>query len=229
MRATTATVGRRTGFLAAALLLTCSLCAAAAASAGAGGSSGSLDARYFQRNWRRGDGPPGNSVYAIAQAADGYLWIGTENGLPRFDGRRFVAVGARSPGVFRSRLVGALAAGCDGTLWIGTERGLLRMRGGAVAPEGPPGGLAADAAVTALAEDSGGDLWIGTRELRHDQRRSHEPGAGRRHGPADLIAAADEALYRAKQSGRNQVLVSDRAARQPAVAAGEGKRRLAAA
>ena len=174
MRATTAAgrvqTGRtghagRTGFLVAAWLLACGLSAlssAMAAPAGAGGP-GSIDARYFGRNWRRGDGLPGNSVYAIAQAADGYLWIGTENGLARFDGRRFVAVGARSPWVFRSRLVGALAAGRDGTLWIGTERGLLRMQGGVVAPEGLPGGLAADAAVSALAEDSGGDLWIGTR------------------------------------------------------------------
>ncbi len=157
------------GFLAAALLLACGLSgglssglSAMAPPAGAGGPA-SIDGRYFERDWRRGDGLPGNSVNAIAQAADGYLWIGTENGLARFDGQRFIAVGARSPKVFRSRLVGALAAGRDGTLWIGTERGLLRMRGGVVAPEGPPGGLAADAAVSALAEDSGGDLWIGTR------------------------------------------------------------------
>jgi diguanylate cyclase (GGDEF)-like protein len=171
MRATTWTGVWRTGFLGAALLLTCGLTAAAAATtasaavaarAGAG-APGSLDSRYFQRNWRRGDGLPGNSVYAIAQAADGYLWIGTENGLARFDGQRFIAYGARPSEVFRSRLVGALAAGRDGTLWIGTERGLLRMRGGVVAPEGPPGGLAAEAAVSALAEDASGDLWIGTR------------------------------------------------------------------
>jgi diguanylate cyclase (GGDEF)-like protein len=127
------------------------------------GVAGSLDARYFQRNWRRSDGLPGNSVYAIAQTADGYLWIGTNNGLARFDGQRFVTYGARPPGAFRSRFVAALAAGRDGTLWIGTERGLLRMHGTSVVTDGPAESLAADAAVSALAEDAGGDLWIGTR------------------------------------------------------------------
>jgi diguanylate cyclase (GGDEF)-like protein len=128
------------------------------------GSAGSLDARYFHRHWRRSDGLPGNSVYAIAQTADGYLWIGTENGLARFDGQRFVTHGVRPSGAFRSRFVAALAAGRDGTLWIGTERGLLRKHGSeAVVPDGPPDGLAAGAAVSALAEDAGGNLWIGTR------------------------------------------------------------------
>jgi len=136
--------------------------AAVPAKAPAAGAE-SLDARYFHRSWRRGDGLPGNSVYAIAQAADGYLWIGTENGLARFDGQRFVAYGGAAPGVFRSRFVGALAAGRDGTLWIGTERGLLRKRGEEITRDGSPGGLAADAAVSALAEDAAGDLWIGTR------------------------------------------------------------------
>src|ERR1700687_6054529 len=156
MRATRAVIGRRgrrsrrTAFLAAVLLLACGLSAAAAPA----GDPTSLDARYFQRSWRRSNGLPGNSVYAIAQAADGYLWVGTENGLARFDGQRFVAYGAGQPAVFRSRLVGALAAARAGTLWIGHGRG---------APDVPAGGLTADAPISALAEDAGGDLWIGTR------------------------------------------------------------------
>jgi diguanylate cyclase (GGDEF)-like protein len=146
-------VGRAAGLAVAVTLV--------AVAAGAETSS-SLEGRYFHRNWRRADGLPGNSVYAIAQSVDGYLWVGTENGLARFDGRHFVVVGG--PGdAFRCRMVEALAADPDGTLWIGTERGLLHLRDGQLVRDGAPGSEVAAAAVGALALDAGGDLWIGTR------------------------------------------------------------------
>ena len=139
--------------------------------AGGAGAASFLDERYFHRSWRRSDGLPGTSVYAIAQTADGFLWVGTENGLGRFDGRRFTTFGAAAQG-FRSRFVAALLAGADGSLWIGTERGLLRWHGGEVGRDGLPGSLLAEAAVSALAQDPGGDLWVGTRSgiVRRDAR-----------------------------------------------------------
>ncbi|HVT56954.1 MAG TPA: diguanylate cyclase [Thermoanaerobaculia bacterium] len=136
---------------------------ASAAANGGGSLRDSLDARYFHRSWRRGNGLPGNSVYAITQSADGYIWVGTENGLARFDGQRFVVYGDRPRDGFRSRFVAALLAADDGTLWIGTERGLLRMRSGVIAADGAPGEPAAEAAISTLAQDLNGDLWIGTR------------------------------------------------------------------
>jgi diguanylate cyclase (GGDEF)-like protein len=137
-------------------------CGLAVAQARAGAAE-TLDLRYSHRSWLHGDGLPGNSVYAIAQSADRYLWVGTENGLARFDGRRFVAYGAGPRSAFRSRLVMALLAAGDGTLWIGTERGLLQMRTGEAGPAGAPRVVVPDAAVSALAENLRGDLWIGTR------------------------------------------------------------------
>jgi diguanylate cyclase (GGDEF)-like protein len=129
-----------------------------------------LGERYTHRSWRRRDGLPGNSVFALAQAQDGSLWIGTESGLARFDGHHFRAYGEVRDEVFDSRFVKALVAGRDGTLWAGTERGLLALRDGEWRRDPAPGRLGADASVTALAEDSHGDLWIGTRAglLRRD-------------------------------------------------------------
>ena len=53
---------------------------------------------YRIRAWQTDDGLPQNSVYAITQTSDGYLWVGTREGLARFDGVRFVALGENEIG-----------------------------------------------------------------------------------------------------------------------------------
>jgi signal transduction histidine kinase/ligand-binding sensor domain-containing protein len=80
-------------------------------------SSGISD-EYLADVWTADDGLPSSSVTAIAQTADGYLWIGTYNGIARFDGVRFVVFdGASSPVLAYSR-VNQLYADDEGTLWI---------------------------------------------------------------------------------------------------------------
>ncbi len=125
-----------------------------------------LEERYFHRNWRPAEGLPGNSVYAVAQSSDRYIWIGTEGGLARFDGRRFIAFGNRENGRLPGVFVTALLAAQDDTLWVGTERGLLRLRpadlvGGRAGSR--PWSMVEEAPVSALAQDARGGLWIGTR------------------------------------------------------------------
>jgi ligand-binding sensor domain-containing protein len=48
--------------------------------------------RFLARVWQSEDGLPSNVVRAVAQAADGYLWVGTAEGVVRFDGKRFTRV-----------------------------------------------------------------------------------------------------------------------------------------
>ena len=45
--------------------------------------------QYTHQAWRTDEGLPQNSIQAIAQTADGYLWLGTQEGLVRLDGVRF--------------------------------------------------------------------------------------------------------------------------------------------
>ncbi|HMJ63470.1 MAG TPA: two-component regulator propeller domain-containing protein, partial [Bryobacteraceae bacterium] len=52
--------------------------------------------QYVHRGWRADSGLPQNSVLAIAQTPDGYVWLGTEDGLVRFDGVRFTVFGQRA-------------------------------------------------------------------------------------------------------------------------------------
>lgn len=110
--------------------------------------------------WQTADGLPGNTVTAIQQTRDGYLWVGTLNGLARFDGIRFQVFGEGSalPG---PRVLSLLAAR-DGALWIGMEgAGLVRFQDGEFRPFTRRDGLLSDT-VTALAEDELGQVWIGT-------------------------------------------------------------------
>ncbi len=114
------------------------------------------------RAWQREQGLPQNTVRALAQTRDGYLWVGTDDGLARFDGVRFVSFGPREG--LRSGPVGALFEDRAGALWIGTTGGgLTRRQNGKFAAvklrEGGPTG-----AITALGEDEAGRIWIGTEQ-----------------------------------------------------------------
>ena len=94
-------------------------------------SSSALDSsrqisQYSHTAWRISDGFFNGTPQAIAQTADGYLWVGTEAGLVRFDGVRFVPwTGANGEHLPSSRIHSLLGTR-DGTLWIGTSRGLVK-------------------------------------------------------------------------------------------------------
>ena len=91
------------------------------------------------------EGLPSGSVYALAQDADGYLWVGTRNGLARFDGARFQ--------VWKScGRVNALAVDRENRIWAGTAHGLV-VRDGERFVAGEQGN------VRALLTDSDGYVW----------------------------------------------------------------------
>ncbi len=84
--------------------------------------SGSLPWITVQR-WRTADGLPDNTVTALAQTPDGYMWIGTYGGLVRFDGRSFVAFNRSSEPEMPADRIIAVEVGDDGAIWSATEEG----------------------------------------------------------------------------------------------------------
>ncbi len=99
------------------------------------------------------------SVFAIAQDQAGFIWVGTDEGLHRFDGKRFQLF--RRPEGLPSSVIQALQASPDGGLWVGTYRGLARREANrfvAVGAELPD--LAKS--ITALTLAAGGSLVVGT-------------------------------------------------------------------
>ncbi len=86
--------------------------------------------QYVRERWGTDQGFPRGPVYAIAQTPDGYLWIGTEAGLVRFDGWNFRLIQDES-GAFTITGVLGLTAAEDGSLWIRLEDlTMVRYRNG---------------------------------------------------------------------------------------------------
>ncbi|MCC6129256.1 MAG: response regulator [Acidobacteria bacterium] len=109
------------------------------------------------------EGLPQNSVIALTQTRDGYLWLGTYEGLVRFDGIGFTAFNEKNTPGLRNRRTRILLEDRAGTLWIGTQGGGLSFyRDGSFGTLGKAEGLASDT-IESLNESPEGSLWIGTR------------------------------------------------------------------
>ncbi len=117
-------------------------------------------AQYRHDVWQDKDGLPQNSVRAIVQTRDGYLWLGTYEGLVRFDGIRFTVFDTNNTPALKSSAGQALLEGRDGSLWIGSRRGVTCFKDG-VFVAFPFAGLPDDV-VWFLFEDHSGAVWVGT-------------------------------------------------------------------
>ena len=116
----------------------------------------SLDiSQYAHTAWTFRNGFLNGAVYTIAQTPDGYLWLGTQTGVYRFDGVR--AVPLPLPGLANTE-VGSLLPARDGTLWIGTLDGLVSWKNGQLTEQPTLGRRR----VNALLQDRDGTVWAGT-------------------------------------------------------------------
>jgi len=139
-------VGR--GTVLACVLLACSSPAAALNPA--------LDvSQYGHTAWRLSEGFSTGRITAIAQTPDGYLWLGTEFGLLRFDGVRTVPWQPPAGQHLPANHIRELLAARDGTLWIGTAKGLASWKGGKLTEYKELAGQYVDA----LIEDRKGTVW----------------------------------------------------------------------
>ena len=118
--------------------------------------------QYIPTVWQTEQGLSGNSVTALLQGHDGYLWVGTFGGLARFDGLnfRFLEPGA-TPGFDNNNIL-SLYESRPGVLWIGTvAAGLFRLENGAVTKFTDRNGLPSRL-VSSILGDAGGGIWANT-------------------------------------------------------------------
>ena len=116
--------------------------------------------RYLHDVWTTEKGLPQNDVTQLIQTRDGYIWLGTNGGLVRFDGIRFTIFDSGNTPELRSSRILSLAEDRDGALWIGTQNGgLTSYRWGKFKNYGIKDGLP-DESVFSIEADRSGNLWL---------------------------------------------------------------------
>ena len=114
------------GLLVFAGLVTCGICASSLPADGAAGESS-----FIVDSWNTGDGLPQSTVITIVQTHDGYLWLGTLNGLVRFDGSTFTRFNVNNTPELPGNRIVFLFEDSATNLWVGTDNaGLCLVKDG---------------------------------------------------------------------------------------------------
>ena len=152
----------------------------------------SLDiSQYAHKAWTIRDGFLKGMITSIAQTEDGYLWLGTEFGLLRFDGFRALEwTPSGSERLPKGRISGLFTAR-DGTLWIGTEAELASWNGVKLTRYAEFEGRQ----VRAILEDREETIWIGTFELPHGRLCGMRGGKLSCYGEDGSLGRGVQTLY----------------------------------
>jgi signal transduction histidine kinase/ligand-binding sensor domain-containing protein len=152
----------------------------------------SLDiSQYAHTSWRVRDGVFAGSINAITQTPDGYLWLGTEFGLVRFDGVRPVPWQPTAGDALPAVPIVKLLTTHDGTLWIGGDPGLASLKAGKLTryPE------LADQRVSSLLEDRDGAVWVGSSGTPNGRLCVIQNSAARCSGEDGAVGEGVAGLY----------------------------------
>ncbi len=122
-------------------------------------------ANYGRQTWVMENGLPQNTVQALVQTRDGFVWLGTEVGLVRFDGNSFQVFDKNSTLALPGSDVRCLLETKDGALWVGTSEGLARWKDGVVKAFTTKDGLPGNG-IRGLGEDQLGQFWVWTDEAQ---------------------------------------------------------------
>ncbi len=124
-------------------------------------SSKNID-QYVKQTWKTENGLPQNTITAITQTPDGFIWLGSKEGLIRFDGKDFVEYNIKNTPGLKNNDIWTLKTDSKGVMWIGTNGGgLTSYFKGKFITYTLKDGLADDA-IWSVFEDKEGKLWIGT-------------------------------------------------------------------
>src|SRR5580658_6505287 len=147
--------------------------------------------QYAHTAWTVRDGFFKGRIRAIAQTPDGYLWLGTEFGLLRFDGVRSVQWEPPAGEHLPSSYISSLLAARDGRLWIGTLEGLASWKDGKLVQYAELAGQG----ITPLLEDGEGTVWAGGSASPTGRLCAIQSGSARCYGADGSLGSGLLSLY----------------------------------
>lgn len=149
--------------------------------------------QYLLRTWTSAHGLPQDSIRAVLQTRDGFLWIGTRGGLTRFDGSAFVVYKSGAVNSIPSDAINSLAESSDGSLWIASNAGLTRYQNGQFKTFNNRDGLPGTS-IWRVAAGSNGGIWAVTRnsQLFHFDGQKAQRYASSFEGRAQDVNALTE-------------------------------------
>src|SRR5215472_312137 len=147
--------------------------------------------QYAHTSWKVREGFSKGNINAVTQTPDGYLWLGTEFGLVRFDGVRNAPWQEPKDEPLPSSHISTLLAARDGTLWIGTLKGLASWKHGKLTryPE------LVGQAIQALLQDREGSLWAGGYGIPTGKLCRIQTGSVRCYGEDGSLGNGVRGLY----------------------------------
>ncbi|MFO7552731.1 MAG: diguanylate cyclase [Haliea sp.] len=161
-----------------------------------------LPSQYLYDRFGREHGLPSDTVWIARQGPEGYLWLGTKNGLARFDGVRFTVFNKQNQSAFSSNDVRDIEVAADGSLWLATYGGgVLHYANGEFSALTTADGLADDI-VHDVHIGPGGSIWfatgVGISRLRDGELQSWNKTDG----------LTDNRTFRIHEDGRGMVWIA---------------------
>jgi len=150
--------------------------------------------QYAHTVWTVQSGSFKGNIYAMAQTPDGYLWLGTEFGLLRFDGVHSIPWQPPAGQQLPDPNINSLLVTRDGTLWIGTFAGLVTWSNGKLTPRPEPGPHFA----SSLFEDREGTVWVGTLDAPAGRLYAIRSGSAQCYGENGAFGRAVWSLFEDK-------------------------------
>jgi ligand-binding sensor domain-containing protein/signal transduction histidine kinase len=140
--------------------------------------------------WQTEQGLPQNTVQAVLQTRDGYLWLGTKAGLARFDGLRFTVFDKQNTAQLPHNQIRGLFEDSAGRLWISTPGALVQFKQGRFTAFTTSDGLSSNN-IWSVYEDRVGNLWVATvnglNRYRDGQFTSYTTGEGLSHNSIETL------------------------------------------